>query len=95
MAKAFDKVWHEGIKYKIHIQYRLPQLTIKLLFTFLQQRTDRIKVNDGVGSAFDLKSGISQGYYDQNSTLSIPMIFQNLNLTISPQCWLMTLLRSS
>ena len=55
---SFDKVWHEGLKYKIQTQYQLPPLTIKLLSTFLKQRTAKIKVNDYERPAFDLESGV-------------------------------------
>ena len=61
VSKAFNKVWHEGPRFKIQTQYQLPPLTIKLLFNFLQQRAARIKVNDYEGPAFDLKSGVPQG----------------------------------
>ena len=61
VSKAFDKIWHEGLRYKIHTQYQLPPLTIKLLSTFLKQKTARIKVIDYEGPAFNLESGVSQG----------------------------------
>ena len=60
VSKTFDKVWHEELRYKIQTQYQLPPLTIKLLSTFLKQRTERIKVNGYEGPAFDLESGVPQ-----------------------------------
>ena len=60
VSKTFDKVWHEGLRYKIQAQYQLPPLTIKLS-TFLQQRTARVKLNDYEGPVFDLESGVPQG----------------------------------
>ena len=60
-SKAFNKVWHEGLIYKIQTQYQLPPLTIKLLSTFLKQRTARIKINEYEGPAFDIEIGVPQG----------------------------------
>ena len=57
VSKAFNKVWHEWLTCKIQTQYQLTSLTIKLLSTFLRQRTARIKVNDYEGPAFNLESG--------------------------------------
>ena len=78
VSKGFDKVWHKGLKYKIQNQYQLLPLTIKLLSTFLKQRTARIKVNDYEGPAFDLESGVPQGsVLGPTLNLSIPMTHQN------------------
>ena len=71
VTKAFDKAWHKGLRYKIKTQYQLPPLTIKLLSTFLKQRTAKIKINDYKGPAFYLESGVP------HSTLYIPMTHQN------------------
>ena len=59
-SKAFDKVWHEGLRYT-QINYQLTSLTIKLLSNLLQQRTARIKVNKYVGPTFDIESVVPQG----------------------------------
>ena len=61
VSKALDKVWYEALRYKIQAQYQIPSLNIKLLSTFLRQRTARIKVNYCEGLAFDLESGVPQG----------------------------------
>ena len=60
VSKSFDEVWYEGLRYKMHAQYQLPSLTIKLLSNFMQERTAKIKVNDYVGPAF-VWSGVPQG----------------------------------
>lgn len=39
--KAFDRVWHSGLIYKMHINH-LPDCYIKLIQSFLHQRLFRI-----------------------------------------------------
>lgn len=41
VSKAFDKVWHNGLKYKI-IKLQLPPIITKILCTFLDRRTATI-----------------------------------------------------
>ena len=53
--------WHKTLRYKIHTQYQLPPLTIKLLSNFLQQRMARIEVDEYVSAAFNLESVVLQG----------------------------------
>ena len=60
VAKAFDKVWHRGLKYKI-LQLRLPDIVEKILCSFLDDRTAQIKMFGGLSHKFDLKSGVPQG----------------------------------
>ena len=38
VAKAFDKVWHRGLKYKI-LQLQLSDIVEKILYSFLDDRT--------------------------------------------------------
>ena len=47
VAKAFDKVWHRGLKYKV-LQLRLPDLVEKILCSFLDDRTSQIKMFGGL-----------------------------------------------
>ena len=60
ISKAFDKVWHTGLKYKI-LQTSLPSNYIRLLSNFMTKRKARIKVNDYLGEIFNLESGVPQG----------------------------------
>ena len=60
VAKAFDKVWHKGLKYKL-ISIQLPDITTKLISTFLNNRTASIKVNEYTGAPFNIQSGVPQG----------------------------------
>ena len=60
VAKAFDKVWHNGLKYKL-INLKLPPIFTKLLCTFLDQRTASISINNYIGTPFRIRSGVPQG----------------------------------
>ena len=85
VAKAFDRVWIDGLKYKILNQEELPLLIKKILCSFTKDRTAQIKVNDIIGPQFQSKAGVPQGstlspslfYYKHFTlTLSSPMMFQ-------------------
>ena len=60
ITKAFDKVWHIGLKYKI-LQLGLPNIFEKLLCDFLDDRKARIKVSNYLGDNFNLNCGVPQG----------------------------------
>ena len=60
VSKAFDKVWHNGIKYKI-INLQLPPIITKILCTFLDQRTAYISIKNHPGQSIALYSGVPQG----------------------------------
>ena len=60
VAKAFDKVWHDGLKYKI-LQLGLPANIEKLLCKFLDGRNARLRVGQHTGETFPLMSGVPQG----------------------------------
>ena len=60
VAKAFDKVWHEGLKFKI-LQLELPEIYEKLLCNFITERKARIKFNNHESNIINLLSGVPQG----------------------------------
>ena len=60
ISKAFDKVWIQGLQYKL-LQLGLPEQTEKLLCNFLHQRTASISVNTTISTPFPLQSGVPQG----------------------------------
>ena len=60
VAKAFDKVWHRGLKFKI-LRLQLPDITEKILCSFLDNRTAQIKMEGRLSDKFELKSGVPQG----------------------------------
>ena len=60
VSKAFDKVWHNGLKYKIS-NLRLPTIITKLLCNFIDNRTASISLNTYDGPSFPIHSGVPQG----------------------------------
>ena len=60
ISKAFDKVWHNGLKFKI-LNINLPDIFEKLLCNFLCDRTAKIKIGNTIGPPIQLKSGVPQG----------------------------------
>ncbi len=60
VAKAFDKVWHTGLKYK-STRLNLPTLLEKTLRNFLNNRTARISFGKDMSNIINLESGVSQG----------------------------------
>ena len=60
IEKAFDKIWHRGLKFKI-ATYNLPAIFEKILCSFLDDRTARIRYKDHLSEVIDLKSGVPQG----------------------------------
>ncbi|XP_068225475.1 uncharacterized protein [Palaemon carinicauda] len=60
VSRAFDKVWHEGLKYKL-LEAQLPDILTRLLCNFLDDRVAMIKIKDYVGPEFQLLSGVPQG----------------------------------
>ncbi len=60
LSKAFDKVWHLGLKYKI-LHLDLPVILEKLLCNFLEDRSARIRIGTHLGASFDLLCGVPQG----------------------------------
>ena len=60
VSKAFDKIWHQGLRYKI-LQLELPDPVARLLSNFLANRTARVKIGDHSGPWFPLHTGVPQG----------------------------------
>ena len=60
VSKAFDKVWHNGLKYKL-IQINLHTCFLRILCNFLDDRTASIRIDNYIGPPFPLLSGVPQG----------------------------------
>ncbi|VEN64529.1 unnamed protein product [Callosobruchus maculatus] len=60
VSKAFDKVWHEGLLYKL-IQKGFPFWLLKLLKSFLEGRKFRIKIDNVLSTIRPVKAGVPQG----------------------------------
>ena len=60
VSKAFDKVWHLGLQFKL-LHLGLPGLVERLLCNFLVGRTASIKIRSQVSAPFPLATGVPQG----------------------------------
>lgn len=59
VSKAFDKVWHSGLKYKIcHLGFH--KLINATLSNFLDNRKAQIQIENHIGQEFNLESGVPQ-----------------------------------
>ena len=60
ISKAFDKVWHEGLIYKLRLNGFSGSL-LSLLINFLTNRKQRVVLNGQNSSWADIKVGVPQG----------------------------------
>lgn len=59
VSQAFDKVWHEGLIYKIKRQ--LPHSFLPILKSYLSDRHFSVKQQDEITGLYSIKSGVPQG----------------------------------
>ncbi|GFV65726.1 RNA-directed DNA polymerase from mobile element jockey [Trichonephila clavipes] len=67
-AKAFDKIWHDGLLIKL-IRLDFPAPLIKSIYSFLTHRSLRVRVDRILSSPRPIRSGLPQG------SLSSPLLF--------------------
>lgn len=60
VSKAFDKVWLNGLKYKIS-RLQLPSINEKNICNFLDSRSAKIKIGEEFSNDIKLESGLPQG----------------------------------
>ena len=60
ISKAFDKVWHAGLVYKLRQDDIYGDL-FKILNDFLTNRKQRVVLNSQCSSWVDIRAGVSQG----------------------------------
>ena len=60
IEKAFDKVWHSGLRHRM-LEVQMPNLLIRCSSHFLESRTATIKERGIVGPPISLLSGVPQG----------------------------------
>lgn len=60
VEKAFDKVWHQGLLYKIR-QYGFPQYLQQIIKSFLINRSFKVQVNLVQSSVYDITASVPQG----------------------------------
>ncbi|GFV69713.1 RNA-directed DNA polymerase from mobile element jockey [Trichonephila clavipes] len=68
IQKAFDRVWREGLIFKL-IKYDFPPPLIKLISSYLADRNFSVRINDTNSSHRPTEAGVAQG------TLISPLLF--------------------
>lgn len=59
VAQAFDKVWHDGLKYKLHRD--LPRPYYELLSSYLEERFFRVRYDKDYSDLKNISAGVPQG----------------------------------
>ncbi len=60
IARAFDRVWIDALIHKL-INYNFPTNLVKLLNSYLNDRTFQVRINSSLSSKFNVYFGIMQG----------------------------------
>ena len=60
VSKAFDKVWHEGIVFKLK-QNSIPGELLNLICDFLRNRKHRVVLNGQVSAWTNVNAGVPDG----------------------------------
>lgn len=60
IEKAFDSVWHDGLLYKLS-HFGFPLAIIKIIKSFLQNRTFSVKYKNVLSTSRNLLAGVPQG----------------------------------
>jgi len=60
IEKAFDRVWHAGLLYKLHIM-GTPTPLLNIINSFLTNRTFSVRINTTLSSSRPVLSGVPQG----------------------------------
>ena len=58
--KAYDKIWHQGLIYKL-LQLNIPAYLVKIIQSFLFERTFQIKISNSFSTIRKIKAGVPQG----------------------------------
>lgn len=60
LRKAFDTVWHDGLVHKL-IKYKYPNYLVKLIYSYLRNRSAFVTLHSASSSSFEVLSGVPQG----------------------------------
>ena len=60
ISKAFDKVWHEGLIYKLQ-QHGISDELLNIVIDFLNNRKQRVVFDGQSSNSADVKAGVPQG----------------------------------
>ena len=61
ISKAFDKVWHEGLLYKLHFKVGVPAYILQFMKNFLENRSFKIKIGKHHSDVSLIQCGVPQG----------------------------------
>ena len=61
VSKAFDRVWHQGLKYKLLLIQHIHPCFLKILTNYLDNRQAKLRINNYIGPLFPLERGVPQG----------------------------------
>ncbi len=62
IEKAFDKVWHNGLKYQLlDSRLKLPKPTQSIISSFLNHRQIKVRVASTLSTLFTPQAGLPQG----------------------------------
>lgn len=59
ISQAFDKVWHEGLLYKV--KKMLPHSFFQIIKSYLSKRCFEVRFNVELSDLYEIKSGVPQG----------------------------------
>lgn len=59
IEKAFDKVWHEGLLYKM-VKLHFPKWQTKLIKSYLHQREFEVTINNETSTTKQITAGVPQ-----------------------------------
>ena len=60
VEKAFDKIWHQGLLYKMH-NIKIPNKIGKFIQNFLTNREFFVSINEQISDLFPIRTGVPQG----------------------------------
>lgn len=83
IEKAFDKVWHNGLKYRLlDINLKLPKLTQSIISSFLNNRQIKVKVASTISTPFTPQAGVPQGAVLSPLLFLLPPSHYSQSLTV-------------
>ncbi|CAG5015556.1 unnamed protein product [Parnassius apollo] len=61
IEKAFDRVWHTGLLYKLDVQTSIPPAILRLVASFLEGRKFYVCIEDAESAIKTITAGVPQG----------------------------------
>lgn len=61
ISKAFDKVWHEGLLFKLQFKFGIVGCLLAWFRSYLSGRTQRVNINSSYSDLKPINAGVPQG----------------------------------